>query len=759
MSLAAVLGLCSCASKHVPQGRLLLWENNICVNGAKGAPSEAEGILKQQPVKGPNLAIYNMGNGRPKNFFSKIGEAPVILDSAKTASGASQLRIWYFNNGYFNATSSYRIDSLHPGGESKKAEATYYINTGDRFYIKNLLQDSANPRLTGLVNYFSENSYLKEQAPYDAQLLDKERDRLAQIFRNHGYFDFAKNYITFQADTFLRGDSVNLKMFIAKKPVEVGDTTVLQDHEVFHINEIYVRPDQSYSDSVPADTLIYKNYKIVYDTLRYNPRYLYDAIHFKPGDRYEEKKLRETYNHLVGYRAFQLSEVVFRPAEPDSAGQPTLNAYVNLSPMERWQFTIEPEVTNTSGNFGANGSIGVLNRNTFGGGEQLEFRLNAGLEYQPTIGPNQAVSRTLELGAEVSLLFPRFLLPFNSVDLLPKRMQPKSRIALSASRLSRIEFDREILQARLSYLWNESQRKFHQVDLVDFTYSRLFAIQDNFRNQLTPIQAQAFQSELIPAVRYTYTLNEQLLPDRFQNPRFFKGSLELAGNSFRLLDQWTNLGAEGPNGAAQVFDVQYFQYGKVEADFRYFWNINDEHAWVQRIFTGYILPWGNSVIDSSGIGQRVPPFSKYFFMGGSNDLRAWPAYRVGAGRQFNTDYAEGEDVNFATGTFKFLASSEYRFPMVSSLNGAVFIDAGNVWYTGGLEDPQTDLTLKSLVNELAVGTGFGLRLDLSFFVIRFDVGMKVRDPALIGQNKEWVIFQQPNFIGNWSYNVALGYPF
>lgn len=758
---------------------MLLIDNDIYVNGKKGVPVDAENILKQRPNTGiwfpwedllwmedmhfwyisAPLAIYNLGNGKENNVFSKVGSPPVILDTNKVRRGAQQLQTWYFNNGYFNATSTYRVDSLNK--KSAKAEAIYRVQSGQQYFIDNITKDIQSETLKGLTEYFDDDTFIKKGDAYSADKLNKERQRLTDIFRNEGFYNFNYNFITFKADTFKLGDSVDVRMVISEIPVSVGDSTVYKPHEIYRINEVYVRPDKNYlNEDRPADTLEYRKYHIVYDTLKYKPRYLTDAIHFKKGDHYNQLKVKETYAHLVGYRAFQLSEVTFEPGPRDSAG-PTLNAIINLEPLPKRTFTIEPEITNTSGNsglyIGVRGSVGWTNRNFLGAGEALEVRLSAGIDYQPTPG-SEMLSQTREVGAEATLRFPRFLLPFNTVGLLPKRMQPESRISASLSQLNRIEFDRQTFRTVLSYNWKESRRKSHQVDLADLSYSLLDLKQERFLDNLSPVQLRAFQSELISAFRYTYTINEQLDLDR-TNFRYLRTSFETAGFGLRQIDKVTSVGEDLPSGPRGIFNVQYFQYVSIDVDARYYWNFAPRKSWINRIYSGYILPYGNSKIGTDSNAVRIPPFSKYFYMGGSNDLRAWPAYRLGAGTQANTNYAEGIDTTFATGTFKLLFNSEYRFPLISSLRGALFIDAGNIWYTGGLQDEKTELTFQALYRELAIGTGLGVRLDLDFFVIRFDVGMKVRDPALIDSNEEWVILSQPNYLKNLTYNIALGYPF
>lgn len=766
--LLLVLQSCS-YTRNIPEGKLLLTYNEIKVDRSGKVPKVDENIIKQQPNTGiwfparnewgtfisPSLGIYNWGSGEDSKVWSKIGEAPVLLDTNKVIRSSDQLRTWYFNQGYFNATSSYRIDSLRR--QKPWAGVKYYIKPGKRYYISGIAYNLNNSVQQKLMERTASESLIDPGEPYIADVLNDERARLTALFRNNGFYNFNREYITFEADTFQAGDSVKLKMNISDIPVETGDSVKYLPHQVHYLNKVYIRTieeDENLSDT--PDTIHFRNYSILYNRLRYKPRFLTDAIHFRPGEVYNYKTVKESYAHLVSYNNFRMSEIKFVRAGGDSLG-PALDAYIYLRPMKKRTFTFEPELTNTSGNWGVRSGIGWINRNLFKGGEILDIHLNAGLEYQPTAS-NSGFSQTFEIGSEIGIRFPRFLLPFNSVGLIPKRMQPYSRLSLSYNKLLRAEFKRETFNAGLSYIWRPNVRLSQQVYLFDIAYSKLYDRQQEFLNNLTDIQQAAFTSEFISAFRYSLTYNEQLDPE-VKNPKFFLGSIETAGNGFHMLDKNTGLAEESPGEPNKYLGVQYYQFVRLEVDGRHYWNMSPRHSWVNRAYSGYILPYGNSTTEIDGKKVRIPPFSRYFYMGGNNDLRAWPAYRLGAGRQNNTDYSAGRDTSFATGTFKLLLNSEYRFPLISSLYGAVFIDAGNIWYTGGLENAQTKLDLKSLVTEMALGTGMGLRLDVDFFVIRFDVGMKLRDPGLLDENKEWVMWQQPKLLNNLSYHVALGYPF
>jgi hypothetical protein len=318
-----------------------------------------------------------------------------------------------------------------------------------------------------------------------------------------------------------------------------------------------------------------------------------------------------------------------------------------------------------------------------------------------------------------------------------------------------VEFDRETFGARLNYEWQESAQKTHRITLLNASFSNLFSIDTSFISQLDPIQILAFTSEFITSTSWVFTYSGQKsVRQKYYN--FFTSNLEVAGNLQSLITG--GVGTVNMDDFSTLFEVPVYQFGRLEIDFRQYLRVSKEHAWIGRINAGYILPYGLSQFTSEGDEVRVPPFSRFFFLGGTNDLRAWPAYRAGGGIEQVSNDGGVDNNNFAIGTFKLLTNIEYRFPIISSLKGALFVDAGNIWLSGGLESSQSTFRLQNLARDLYIGSGFGLRVDLDFFVIRFDTGVKIRDPGYWEQRNEWVILNQP-IESNLTYNIALGYPF
>ncbi len=758
---ALISFLSSCSyTRHVPDGSKILWDNEIKLDQGKSPPSTAYSILKQRPVGklfnvvAMNLIIYNWGNGTDSSFFSKIGEGPVIYDEQKAKKGSVQLQNYFFNKGYFNATSRYATKNSR---KNKRVYVEYYVDRGNRYFINSYETEIPSSTLKNLYTKSIDGSLIQIGDPYDASLIEKEIDRLTTIFKNNGYYSFSKGYINYTADTNGTGDSVKLKMIISPVSVRQNNEIVSVPHKQYRISNVFVQTDYDYLNPKPtSDTLEHKSYIFIHDTLRYKPRYITDALHFKKGDLFKNKDVKQSYSHLNSYGGFVLSEIDFKLNEDDSAGN-FVNAFVRLSPETKRSFITTTEATTSSGNYGINLKVGWRTRNLFKGGEELDLNLNGGIEFQTGI-LDAGRSQTYEVGGELGIKFPRFLLPFNTEGLLPKRMLPNSRISVYFSRVLRFEFDRETFGGRLSYNWRESSKKQYSVDFYDISYSQLFEKDNDFIASLDTFQQNAFNPALVTAFRLNFTYNQQADKTK-KHHNFFKGVFEMAGTSLSFFESNFSSPIENEKGVNLIGGVPYYQYIKLESDYRYYWNISSNVSWVNRIYGGTIRPYGNSIAVVDGEEIREAPFQKYLFIGGANDLRAWTSYRLGAGETNGTNYddVENKDNNFAIGTIKVLFNSELRFPLFSFFQGAIFVDAGNIWLNGGLETEETDFIIGDVLNQFAIGTGFGLRMDFDFFVVRFDLGIKVRDPGRISMGDPWVLDNLP--FKNNTFNFALGYPF
>ncbi len=747
--------LSSCSLvKWVPKNQLLLMENELFVDNKK-AGSEMRSIIRQQPnerlLGGPRLSLqlYNLGDPNAKKglkkFWINMGKPPVTIDSALVNTSAQQLGAYLFNKGYFENESHWEINV----NGNKRAKVRYELYRGPRYYIDSVSFEINSPEIERWATQFMATSLLYEGMPYDAQIIDKERERIASFLREKGFFAFPVEGIRYIADTTGSNKSVELLMRIDDRIIESKDSIYTRPFLPFKINRVFIDPNYSIAKENEAiiDTQQFDVYDYVYreEEIFLRQRVPAEALHFNPGDIYQQSKIKESYRHLLGLKIFQSTEIAFRPDPIDTTKQ-GLIAEIRLKPLIPNNFTTELTGTNTSGNFGIEGSFGWINRNLFKGGEIFNIRLKGSVAAQYNSRYGDQLFNTREAGIETSLEFPKFLLPVNTFGLLPKRMNPRSGVAFDILWQERQEFSRVLFNVRLYYDWTESISKHHTLTLMDWRYTNVLNLDPDFAADLQ--FKTGFESVVSIGSRYTFNYNGKVGTQK-KNFTLFTVNAETAGN---LAGRLISKPAESDSTANTVFGVQATQYARLDFDFRYYIELPSKQYLVFRAFTGALFGYGN--------GSYILPFEKSFFAGGTNDIRAWPAYRLGPG-----SFEDGDDlINIAP--FKLVGNVEYRFDIFKALKGAVFVDFGNIWiiqrdlpvYKEYILTPETYFEFDRFLEEIAVGTGFGVRYDLSFFVVRLDLGYPIVSPYL-PEGKSSRLFFRPFNFSEFTYNLAIGYPF
>lgn len=726
--------LTSCRSvRQVQPGDRALWETTLLINGKKSNDREAWAVIRQQPA--------------PRKLF---GYKPVMVDTALAIRSAQQLQQFAINKGYFRAKAHYTYEETG----DKKAAITYHIETGPRFFIQSIHYDIEDEQLKRLHQRAFGRSRISTGKPFVLSEMEAERERLTTLFRNNGYFAFPRDRIRFTIDTLSEPLQIDLSVLIPNPRERAGDSLVSKSPVPNTISQIVINPDYRIRNK-RADTVAFLGYNILYessDSIWIAPRVLTDVLEFSTGSTYRENRIKNSYQHINRLRMFSSTEINFRADENDTTGR-NLIANISLIPLPRRSFTAEVEALTTAAQLGTNANIGWINRNAFGGGENLSVRLRGGIESQ-AIGElaTDQFFNTFELSAEVSLLFPRFLLPFNTIGIIPKRMQPRTRMLLSAGRQSRVEFDRILYRGTLGYIWQQDLEQTHMVDLVDINVVQISQLRDEFLQNLNFLFG--FRNTFISSTRYTYTFNNQLTSNK-PVKYFFRGMIEVAGNTLSGIDAATGFPTDSL-GASEILGVNYAQYVKAEVDYRQFWNLTPKSSLVWRAFFGYTRAYGNSIDPVFGY---QPPFEKRYFAGGNNDIRAFLPYRLGPGNN------QGADTLFNTAPIKLMTNLEYRFPVYQKFKGAVFLDAGNIYYENlrlpdgsrvADENPEYVLRWETLLESLALGSGVGIRYDFGFFVVRLDAAYPLYNPNEPVGNR--FITDDLRF-SRIAWNVALGYPF
>lgn len=762
------------ATKGVPKGRQLLVKNEIVVNGKDVSESGAMATIRQKPNRSitiplvdwvlwrPYLGIYNLGDTSKakgfKHWLTKIGEPPVLVDSIETERSATQIGRYYYNRGLFLNEVEVIVEPENRRGN--KAKVTYHVYTGPQYYFHNLEFIISSPGIEGVVRQVRSESKIKAGMPFNTQQLDQERDRLVKTLRDNGYYGFPKSLVRIEADTSVGDRNVRLKLFVGDLPVAIGDTLFYVEHKPYTIKNIFIDPNYNFRTGAlkGSDTTQFLQLKITHhpEGIFFKPYFIESLVHFKPGDLYSEQVARDSYAHFANSRIFQSTEISYSVIEGDTTNG--LNAVIRAQPFKRNSFSTEVEFTTTAGNYGTAGFITWSRKNIFKAGEIFDISLRGALEAQLVLsGENNTLFNTREIGVETGINFPRFLL-FNSINSrIPKRMNPRSRVFTSFNYQTRVEFERIIFKVGLLYTWKESSTKFHQINLLDVSYVYLPRIDQDYLNSLE--FKASFQNNLIMDVRYTF-MYDNLPVRKGRTHQFFRGSIEPAGN---LLSTVNGPGRFAFNEDLQqytLFGVPYAQYVRLDGDFRHFIDITAENQVAMRFFAGSTITYGNTPF--------MPPFEKSFMAGGSNDMRGWTAFRLGPGNFPNQLYNAGTTSYASVAPIKLMANLEYRFPLIQSLRGALFFDAGNIWLWNRALDTTnfTELEL-ALINEgtffwnrfykqIAVNTGLGVRYDLGFFAIRVDAGIRIFDPSE-AEGERFVLPGLPWNIFN--LNFALGYPF
>lgn len=810
-------------AKKLSEDEHLLHKNHVINKDTKIDNDDISNYIKQKPNRKILLALrfhlwlYNLANEdrvrrkrilldkkherknnrriakgkKPKNYdrqltgewLLNIGEPPVIYDSVLTDKSSKQIKSFLDNKGYFISSVK---DSVHYRGR-KKADVYYIIKAAAPYTINSVEYRIPDDQLAYYVLSDTAGSKIKTGSNYDVDNFHAERERITAELNNNGYFFFTKEYIYYESDTSIGNKKVNVTLGIknfARKLSEASDSIIESPHRRYYINNIYIEPDfvSRKFDQVQKDTLKIStptenltpsqvDYYIIHtQKLRYKTRVLLGSVFIRRGELYQLQNVEDSYKRLAELKAFKIIDFSFKQAQGDY-----LDCYIQLSPIKKQSYTFETEVTNTSGTLGVASSIVFQNRNLLKGAEMLELRLKGGFASQQVFGTSESTNtiaaaanqfNTVELGPELNVTIPRFLIPF-SVHM-SKKANPKTLFTSSMIYQRRPDYTRYITNLSFGYTWKESAKKRHTINPLVINFVKVFLsptfksyLEENVHDLYT---LNSFSNHLSTSTVYTYTFNEQDLNKNI-NFSYFKASAESSGNILRGIYNSVNYFQPGTfsmdeQGRYKLADVVYSQYLRVDGDYRYYFNPDEINKIVFRIAAGIGVPLKNF---------SSLPFERSFFSGGSNGIRAWQSRTLGPG-----SYADDGTFSFDQfGDGQLEANLEYRFKMFKMLNGALFIDAGNVWLRQkNASKPGAEFAWDRFYKEIAIGSGAGLRADFSFFVLRLDMGIKTRDPQFPEESR-WVIGNlfNPEWKSDYKashndrkyhflvFNIGINYPF
>ncbi|KQN32664.1 hypothetical protein ASE92_17535 [Pedobacter sp. Leaf41] len=754
----ACLVYAGCSStKSLKPGQILYTGADVIINpdssGKIDDEKQVKADLKSKTRPRPNnklkLAIYNFA-GEPKkpkglrNWIRKKGEPPVLLSEVKLKYNNDVLTSYLLSEGYLQAAVT--GDTVV---KDKKGKAIYTAVTGERYKINKITFPPDSGVLTKIINANKDKTLLKVGNFYDLDVYKNERIRIDNDLKENGYFYFSPDYLIMQVDSTIGKNLVNVTVKVkdiapdaALKPYTIKDIKIYPNYSL--------RRDSTLRKLKPLE---YHDFNIYDDRNTFKPRLFDRLVFFQKGEVYNRKDHNQSLNRMVNIGAFQDVRAEFLPVDSFKNNELDLNIY--LTPLKKNSLTFSVTGTSKSNNFvGSEVKVTQTTRNLFRGAEQLDVSLSGGFETQTrgtSLGKN-----SLSLTAEGKLTFPRFIVPFYKPNSTTAFI-PKTIASLSYQMLNRgSEYTLHAFKGEFGYNFKENQYKEHNFNPISVSYVSTTFPSDTTRDRLfaeNPLLRTTLENQFIIGSSYNFTYTNQMETNR-RNNTFFYGALETGGNL------WGTFVPKDEQGKRSIFNVPLSQFVRLEADLRDYYKVTRNVTWANRLNLGYGYAYGNST---------SLPFVRQFFAGGSNDIRAFPARTLGPGT-----YKVPDDAIFADqgGDIKLMLNSELRFKIVSILYGALFVDAGNIWLrkedmgvpgTSNTGRPGSEFKLKNVLNELAVGTGAGLRVDASIFVVRLDVAFPVRKPYLAeGQrwvfddiafgNKDW---RRQNLI----FNIGIGYPF
>lgn len=756
INLAIVMALSGCSNtKYLNEGELLYVGGEVEVKGEetprgdrKRLAENMETLLRPKPNTSflglrPKLYFYNIagdsvGTKGFKHWLKyKMGEPPVLFSQVDLDYNAELVRGYAENKGYFNARST--ADST---AKNKKVTAEYTVELGSQYMYKEIDFPKDSIPVTAAIANTREKSLLKVGEPYDLDVIKAERVRIDANLKEIGYYYFNPDYLLARVDSTAGEKEVSLKMVLK-------DETPLEAKETYRINNIYIFPDYSLAE----DSLItsppvgnkFGDFTIVDPKEKFKPILFERTLLFEKGELYNRTDHNKSINRLVNLGTFKFVKNQFKVV--DSATN-LLDTYYYLTPLPKKSIRLELLGKTNSANYaGSEINLSWTNRNAFKGAEELKISAHGGFEVQ-VAGLNQGYN-IYRIGSEATLTWPRLISPFQTPS--NSAFVPRTRATLAYEFQARTKlYSLNSFNTSFGYLWKENLRKEHRLNVMDITFVNPFNVTELYEEQiaLNPNLARIIEEQLIFGPTYTYSYTNTMVTAK-THTFYFQGGLDLAGNITGLLTG-ANIDSGDP---VTIFDVPFSQYVKAETDLRHYMKLNRGLDLASRIIIGAGLPYGNS---------RELPFVKQFFVGGSNSLRAFRARSVGPGT-YNIEVESSSFLPDQSGDLKLELNTELRADLFSIVEGALFVDAGNIWLMN--EDPNKPGAefSKDFIKELAVGAGIGLRFDLQFLILRTDLAFPLRLPHL-PEGQRWV-FDQIDF-GNSSwrqqnliFNLAIGYPF
>lgn len=735
-------------AKYVPDDKYLLTKVQVKSNIPDVNNEELKGYLRQTPnntILGfwpLKLGFYNLSSDDSTKWVNRwlrrIGEPPVIYDSLKTVYGCDELQKVIFNKGYLNAevTATSKINKKH-------IKVSYDITPKEPYRIRNYFITIPDSTISSIINKRN-LSIIKRGDLFDVDKINEEREQIARLLRNRGYFNFRKELLFLYVDSALNSHEIDaelsiqpqyldndsaLQIIFSKKQIENVTILALKDNDISNI---------SYLD---LDTTYINNFRIIYNPKNkaFRPKAIANKISIIPNITYSDFAVERTYSQLNSLSAAKYVNISFNENSNNK-----LDAQIVITQNKPHTISAEIEGTYSGGDLGVGAAIGYKNNNIFRGSETLNLSINGGYE---AIGSLSEYQSAWDIGGEASLTFPTLLMPM-SKDF-KRRSTGTTEIAASVNFQQRPEYQRNIASAGIKYNWRWRRINF-TFNLLDLSYIYLPYMTDAFKDKyMKPSSSIRFSYEDHFIMRWGLGINMSNRRNMtFTTNSFytFRANVRTAGNLLygisHLIHQQKN-----EDGVYEIFNIQYSQFAKADIDFAYNWYLTDKSRLVFHSGLGVGIPYGNA---------SILPFEERYYSGGANSMRGWSARKLGPGNFYNS--SGSIDFMKQSGDIKFDLNLEARFRLIWKLEAALFVDAGNIWTIRDYaEQPTGVFRWNEFYKQIACNYGVGVRLDFDFFVIRVDMGIKLYDPGYPIKSERWRT--DLTWRNDFALHFAVGYPF
>ncbi len=736
-------------TKYVPKDQYLLKNVKIKATIPDVNNEELKGYLRQTPnntILGfwpLKLGFYNASSEDStkwsNRWLRRIGEPPVIYDSLKTIYGCDELQKVIFNKGYLNANVTFKT-TINP--KKRHAKVTYSIEEGEPYRLRNYFITIPDSSALEAINR-REKPLIKPGDLFDIDRLNEEREQVAKMLRNQGYYNFRKELLFFYVDSALNTHEIDAELSI--QPQYLDNDSALQiiftKKEIENVTILALKDNDLLKNDLELDTFYQNNIKVIYNKKNkaFRPKALINKTSIQPNRFYSDFIVDRTYSRLNSLNAAKYVNISFTENSNNK-----LDAQIVITQNKPHTVSAEIEGTYSGGDLGVGAAIGYKNNNIFRGSEILNININGGYE---AIGSLSEYQSAWDIGGEASLTFPTLLMPMTKD--FRQRSTGTTEIAASVNFQQRPEYQRNIASAGIKYNWRWRRVNF-TFNLLDLSYIYLPYMTAAFKDKyMRPTSSIRFSYEDHFIMRWGLGINMSNRRNMtFNTSSFytFRTNVRTAGNLLygisHLIKQQKN-----EDGVYEIFNIQYSQFAKADIDFAYNWYLTDKSRLVFHTGLGVGIPYGNA---------SILPFEERYYSGGANSMRGWAARKLGPGNFYNS--SGSIDFMKQSGDIKFDLNLEARFRLIWKLEAAVFVDAGNIWTIRDYaEQPTGAFRWNEFYKQIACNYGVGLRLDFDFFVIRVDMGIKLYDPGYPIESERWRT--DLTWRDDFALHFAVGYPF